>query len=142
MQKKYGAQAKIYLFILKIKNMSAKTKRILSIILMIIPSLMLIMSGIMKVTGAQQIVTGLTKAGLGNLVTFIGVIELASVVLFLYPKTYKIGFLLLCSYLGGAMCIELAGGQPPMAAVFIAIIWISVFLRDKNMFLPAAESKA
>ncbi len=122
--------------------MSAKTKRIISIILMIIPSLMLIMSGIMKVTGAQQIVTGLTKAGLGNLVTFIGVIELVSVALFLYPKTYKIGFLLLCSYLGGAMCIELAGGQPPMAAVFIAIIWIAVFLRDKSMLLPMAESKA
>lgn len=122
--------------------MSAKTKRIISIILMIIPSLMLIMSGIMKLTGAEQVVTGLTKAGLGNLITFIGVIELLSVALFLYPKTYKIGFLLLCSYLGGAMCIELAGGQPPIAAVFIAIIWISVFLREKNMLLPTAENKA
>jgi len=122
--------------------MSAKTKRIISIILMIIPSLMLIMSGIMKVTGAEQIVTGLTKAGLGNIITLIGVIELVSVTLFLYPKTYKIGFLLLCSYLGGAMCIELAGGQPPMAAVFIAIIWISVFLRDKSMLLAPAQSKA
>ncbi|MBL7919417.1 MAG: DoxX family protein [Bacteroidia bacterium] len=121
--------------------MSAKTKRIISIILMIIPSLMLIMSGIMKVTGAEQVVTGLTKAGLGNIITLIGVIELISVALFLYPKTYKIGFLLLCSYLGGAMCIELAGGQPPIAAVFIATIWMSVFLRDKNMFLHRAESK-
>lgn len=122
--------------------MSAKTKRIISIILMIIPSLMLIMSGIMKVTGAEQIVTGLTKAGLGNIITLIGVIELVSVALFLYPKTYKIGFLLLCSYLGGAMCIELAGGQPPIAAVFIAIIWIAVFLREKSMLLTTAESKA
>lgn len=122
--------------------MSAKTKRIISIILMVIPSLMLIMSGIMKLTGAEQVVTGLTKAGLGNLITLIGVIELVSVALFLYPKTYKIGFLLLCSYLGGAMCIELAGGQPPMAAVFIALIWISVFLREKSMLLPTTESKA
>lgn len=122
--------------------MSAKTKRIISIILMVIPSLMLVMSGIMKLTGAEQVVTGLTKAGLGNLVTVIGVIELLSVALFLYPKTYKIGFLLLCSYLGGALCIELAGGQPPIAAVFIAIIWISVFLREKSMILPSTESKA
>ncbi|MBA3681273.1 MAG: DoxX family protein [Bacteroidetes bacterium] len=122
--------------------MSAKTKRIISIILMVIPSLMLIMSGIMKVTGAEQIVTGLTKAGLGNFIMLIGIIELVSVALFLYPKTYKIGFLLLCSYLGGALCIELAGGQPPMAAIFIALIWISVFLRDKNMLVVSAENKA
>lgn len=122
--------------------MTTKTKRIISIVLMIIPSLMLLMSSIMKLIGAEQVVTGLTKAGLGNFITLIGVIELLSVALFLYPKTYKIGFLLLCSYLGGAMCIEMAGGQPPMAAVFIAIIWISVFLRDKNMFLVSAENKA
>lgn len=109
---------------------------------MVIPSLMLIMSGIMKLAGAEQVVTGLTKAGLGNFITLIGVVELLSVALFLYPKTYKIGFLLLCSYLGGAMCIELAGGQPPMAAIFIAIIWISVFLRDKNVFFVSAENKA
>ncbi len=109
---------------------------------MVIPSLMLIMSGIMKVTGAEQIVTGLTKAGLGNFIMLIGIIELVSVALFLYPKTYKIGFLLLCSYLGGALCIELAGGQPPMAAIFIALIWISVFLRDKNMLVVSAENKA
>ena len=121
--------------------MSAKTKRIISIILMVIPSLMLIMSGIMKLSGAEQIVSGFNKIGLGKLVTVIGIIELLSVALFLYPKTYKIGFLLLCSYLGGAMSIELAGGQPPMAAVFIALIWISVFLRDKNMLLSLAENK-
>ncbi|MEO6304529.1 MAG: DoxX family protein, partial [Bacteroidia bacterium] len=73
-------------------------------------------------------------AGLGKLITFIGVIELVSVALFLYPKTFKIGFLLLCGYLGGALCIELAAGQPPMAAIFLVLIWISVYLRDKNMF--------
>lgn len=122
--------------------MTTKTKRIISIVLMIIPSLMLLMSSVMKLIGAEQVVTGLTKAGLGNFITLIGVIELLSVALFLYPKTYKIGFLLLCSYLGGAMCIELAGGQPPMAAVFIAIIWISVYLRDKNIFLVSSENKA
>ncbi|MDP1801101.1 MAG: DoxX family protein [Bacteroidota bacterium] len=121
--------------------MTTKTKRIISIVLMIIPSLMLVMSGVMKLTGAEQVVTGLTKAGLGNFITLIGAIELVSVALFLFPKTYKIGFLLLCSYLGGAMCIELAGGQPPIAAIFIAIIWISVFLRDKNMLLSSAENK-
>jgi len=122
--------------------MPQKTKRIVYIILMIVPSLMLIMSGVMKVIGAQQMVEGLTKAGLGKIVTLIGIIELLSVALFLYPKTYKIGFLLLCSYLGGALCIELAGGQPPMAAILLVLIWISVYLRNKAMFTTGSEIKA
>lgn len=109
----------------------------MSIVLMVIPSLMIAMSGAMKLIGAEQIVTGLTKAGLGSYILFFGVIELVSLALFVYPKTYKIGFLLLTSYLGGALSIELAGGQPPMAAILLTLIWISAYLRDKNSFLPA-----
>lgn len=115
--------------------MSTKTTRIISIILMVLPSLMLIMSGVMKLIGAEQVVTGLTKVGLGSYISLFGIIELISVALFLFPKTYKIGFLLICSYLGGALSIELATAQPPSAAIFLTIVWISVFLRDKLMFL-------
>jgi sorbitol-specific phosphotransferase system component IIC len=119
--------------------MSTKTTRIISIVLMVIPSLMMAMSAFMKLAGAEQIVQGLTKGGLGSYVKFLGVLELLSLILFIYPKTYKIGFLLLCSYLGGAMSIELASGEPPMAAIFLGVIWISVFLRNKLMFLDAGK---
>lgn len=123
--------------------MSTKTTRIISIILMVLPSLMLIMSAVIKLTGAEQVVTGLTKIGLGSYITLFGIIELIAVGLFLYPKTYKIGFLLICCYLGGALSIELATAQPPSAAIFLSIVWIAVFLKDKLMFLSpsATESK-
>lgn len=114
--------------------MSTKTKRIISIALMVIPSLMLIMSAVMKLIGTEPIVTGLTKAGLGSYISFLGIIELLSVALFLFPKTYKIGFLLICSYLGGALSIELATAQPPSAAIFLTIVWIAIFLKDRLMF--------
>ncbi|MES2763261.1 MAG: DoxX family protein [Bacteroidota bacterium] len=118
-----------------------KTIRIISIGLMAIVSLMLLMSSIMKLIHAEQIVTGLTKVGLGSYITLIGIIELLSVALFIYSKTYKIGFLLLCCYLGGALSIELAGGQPPSAAIFLVLMWISVFLKDKTMFLLKPKAK-
>ena len=120
--------------------MSAKTTRIVSIVLMVLPSLMLIMSGVMKLIGAEQVVTGLTKIGLGSYISVLGIIELISVALFLYPKTYKIGFLLICCYLGGALSIELATAQPPSAAIFLTIVWIGVFLKDKLMFLNPAKA--
>lgn len=121
--------------------MKTKTTRIISVILMLIPSLMLIMSGIMKLSGAKAIVDGLGKAGLGNYIAFFGIIELISVGLFLYPKTYKTGFLLLCCYLGGALSIELASGQPPMASVFLVLLWVAVFLKNKTMFLEASQPR-
>lgn len=108
---------------------------------MAIPSLMIAMSGAMKLVGAEQVVTGLTKAGLSSYITLFGIIELISLTLFIYPKTYKIGFLLLTAYLGGALSIELAGGQPPMAAILLTLIWVSVYLRDHNLFLQLTASK-
>ncbi len=120
--------------------MSTKTKRILSIILIAIPSLMLAASAFMKLSGSPEIVDGLTKGGFGPYIIMLGIIELLSVALFIYPKTYKVGFFLLCSYLGGAIAVELASGQPPVAAVFLAIVWIAVFLRDKFMFVPEVKA--
>ncbi len=117
----------------------SKTTRILSIVLMVLPSLMLIMSAIMKLAHAPALVEGFNKSGLGNYLSFIGVIELLAVALFLYPKTRKLGFLLLCSYLGGAISIELASGQPPMAAIILSLIWVSVYLSNKPMFIDSPK---
>jgi CBS domain containing-hemolysin-like protein len=127
---------------LKINYMTNKTTRIISLVLMGLTSLSLVMSAVMKLTAAKQVVEGLGKAGLGNFITIIGVIELLSVILLWIPKTSKIGFLLLCSYLGGAICIELAGGQAPSAAIFLAVLWVAVYLRDKSIFLQAAGAES
>ena len=119
--------------------MSNKTTRILSIILMVIPSLMLIMSGVMKLSGSPQIVEGLGKAGLGSYIMLFGLIELVAVALFWIPKTRKLGFLLICCYLGGALSIELMGHQAPVAALLLVLAWAGIYLRDRSVFL---ETKA
>ena len=122
--------------------MSTKNTKTLSIILTGIPSLILLMSAFMKISGSEQMVQGLNKAGLGNYIVHIGVIKLISVGLFLFPKTCKVGFLLLCAYLGGALLIELSAGNPPSAAIFLTLIWISVYLRDKLMFVELNQSES
>jgi hypothetical protein len=119
--------------------MTAKTKSIVSIVLMAIPILVLIMGGVMKIIGAEpaMVVQFLTKAGFGNYLVLLGSTELIIAALLIYPKTNKIGFLLASSYLGGAFCLELSGRQVPASAIFLAILWIAMFLRDKEMFVTA-----
>lgn len=115
----------------------SKAKRITAIVLKVIPSLMLVMSAVMKLAHAQPMVEGFSKSNLINFITLIGVIEIVSVILFWIPKTAKLGFLLLCGYLGGAISVELAGGQFPGAAVFLALLWISVYFSNREVFLDA-----
>ncbi|SFD87963.1 DoxX-like family protein [Chitinophaga sp. CF118] len=123
--------------------MTDKTKRIISIILMAIPTLVLIMGGVMKLIGAEpeSVVQFLTKYGFGSHLKVLGVTELIIASLLIYPKTNKIGFLLASCYLGGAFCLELSGGQPPASTIFLTLLWISMFLSNKEMFLPLSAVK-
>jgi len=122
--------------------MTVKSKRIIAMILMGIPVLVLITGGSMKIAGAEpgMVVQFLTRAGFGSHIKILGITELVIAGLLLYPKTNKIGFLLAGCYLGGAFCLELGFGQPPASAIFLAILWISMFLKNKAMFLVDGEN--
>lgn len=117
--------------------MSPKTKRILSTVIMVLPALMLAISGSAKLSGSEAVVNGLTKMGFGPYIKIFGIAEIIFAALFLIPATYKTGFFLILSYLGGAAAVEIATGQPPVGLVLITLAWIGVFLRDKKNFLPA-----
>lgn len=106
-------------------------------VLMLIPSAMLVVSGIFKLSGNPQVTEGLTQLGFGSLIKIMGIAELLFVGLFLYPKTQKIGFYLILSYLGGASAIEISTGQPPVALAYIALVWLGLFVKDSKQFLPA-----
>lgn len=121
--------------------MTKKTTKIISLVLLAIPSLMLLMSSFMKISGSEQMVENLTKAGFGDYVLFLGLIELLSVLLFWIPKTRNVGFFLVCSYLGGALAVELANGTPPTAAVFLTVFWVGVYLMDRSLFLKTENTR-
>jgi hypothetical protein len=120
--------------------MSDKVKRIISFVLIFLISAVMLLSAGMKLSGSKEVVDGFTKAGLIGSLKLIAGLEILSTVLFLIPKTRNLGFFLLCSYLGGAMVTQMAGGEPPIAAVFIAVLWIAMFLRDKTMFFPVKKA--
>jgi hypothetical protein len=117
-----------------------KTTRIISIVLMAIPVLVLLMGGVMKLAGAEPAVVMqfLTRVGFGGYIKVLGSMELAIAALIIYPLTNKIGFLLASCYFGGAFCLEISGGQPPASTIFLGMLWVSMYLRDRSMFLGKA----
>lgn len=115
--------------------MKESTKKIIAVIIMALPAAMLVMSAGMKLSGSEAIMNTLGKTGIGPYITLLGIIELSSVILLFIKKTFKIGLLLVTGYLGGAISIELFGGQFPVAAILLSVIWTGAFLRDKQVFL-------
>ena len=120
--------------------MTTKTKKIISIVLGAIPGAMVLMSGIMKLTLNPKMVEGLTQGGFGSYIQLFGAIEIVSLILFFIPKTKKIGFYLLLSYLGGAMSVELGHGVAPMSIPILILLWISFLLDDKQNFIKSTNA--
>jgi hypothetical protein len=67
--------------------------------------------------------------------------EIVFAALFVFPKTMKIGFLLLTCYFAGAIATELSHNMPLNAVPVLTLIWIAAFLRDSSIFLPTREEQ-
>ncbi|GAB3567854.1 hypothetical protein GCM10027578_19460 [Spirosoma luteolum] len=104
-------------------------------------ALMVVGSGIMKLIGSDQVVPTLEKVGVGPYITGLGLMEIGFTALFLYPKTMKIGFVLLSCYFAGAMATELSHNGPVLnAAIPLVLVWVAALLRDPQVLLPSAEA--
>lgn len=117
--------------------MNDKSKRIITIAVTALAVGMVILSGVFKLTQSAEVMETLNKVGVGPYVVLLASMEIGFALLFLYPKTMKIGFILLSCYFAGALATELSHGTPFNAVMPMALVWISAFLRDRTMFLPA-----
>lgn len=113
-----------------------KAKKIVTIVVTALASLLPVLSGIMKLSHNPEIVGTLTKVGVVDYLVPLGLMEIGFAALFIYPKTMKIGFILLTCYFAGAIATELSHGTAFNAALPLALIWIAAFLRDPLIFLP------
>ncbi|WP_229207844.1 DoxX family protein [Dyadobacter beijingensis] len=113
-----------------------KAKKIAAIVATALASAMAVLSGIMKLTRGPEIVAKLTEVGVGDYLVPLALMEIGFTALFIYPKTMKIGFILLTCYFAGALATELSHGTPFSAVLPMALVWIAAFLRDRSIFLP------
>ncbi|WP_353718526.1 DoxX family protein [Dyadobacter sp. 676] len=119
-----------------------KAKKIAAIAVTAIASLLVVFSGIMKLSQNPEIVATLTKVGVGDYLVPLALMEISFTALFIYPKTMKIGFILLTCYFAGALATELSHSTPFNAVLPMALVWIAAFLRDPLIFLPGKATAA
>jgi hypothetical protein len=97
--------------------------------------LFLIVDGAGKVMRLAPYVEGTAKVGYpeGCLVP-LGIVLLASTILYVIPRTAFLGAILLTGYLGGATATHVRLGQPFFfPVVFGVILWGCLYLRDERL---------
>lgn len=100
-----------------------------------LPVLMLVMSGVMKLTKGAQVIEGFTKFGYAeSVVVPLGIVELASTLLYVIPQTSVLGAILLTGYLGGATATHVRAGDPFIIPVALGVlVWLGLFLREARI---------
>lgn len=105
------------------------------IVLSVLPCLLLLMSGAMKLSQQQDIIDAFTHFGYPPaLLVPIGGFEVFATVLFLIPQTAVLGAVLLTGYLGGAAATHIRLGEPFTTPLLVAaVVWIALYLRDARV---------
>jgi hypothetical protein len=109
----------------------SKIRNIASNILIFLPSIALVASSFTKFAHIPAIMAQMTALGFsGPRLMVVAVLEFASAVIFLVPKTRSFGLLLISAYLGGAIAAQLGNRQPSAPpAILLVLIWIGMWLK-------------
>ncbi|MEM9897474.1 MAG: DoxX family protein [Bacteroidota bacterium] len=112
-----------------------KARKIIGYIISILISAMFLLSVVTKLSGSEEMKENMAAIpNMGDLIIIIGIIELASLILYWIPKTSNLGFFLLCSYCGGIIVAELVAGGPALPGIPIAVLlYIGTFLRKPSL---------
>ncbi|MEM9077987.1 MAG: DoxX family protein [Bacteroidota bacterium] len=121
----------------------SKTQKVIGYALSILFSIQILTAGILKVIKEANIVERMNNIpNWGDKLLFVGALELILLAIYWVPKTQKLGFYLLCSYMGGVIVAEVAAGThieqgappAPLVGVFTTILlYAGTVLRKPTM---------
>jgi uncharacterized membrane protein YphA (DoxX/SURF4 family) len=116
--------------------MPKKINKIAGLVLTISLGLLFAISAFMKLSKNEAALAQAATIGFdANTYFFIGLIELAALILFLIPRTGIVGSMLLIAYMGGAIATHLQHQQSIMMAVSVQVlVWTAFVLRYPTFF--------
>jgi hypothetical protein len=100
-----------------------------------IPALMLVASGISKLTGSPELAEGFGHLGWPtSLAVPLGILEIAVTILYLIPQTAVLGAILVTGYMGGAIATHVRVGDPFVVQLLIGMaFWGGLYFRDSRI---------
>jgi hypothetical protein len=118
------------------RHTNSKAMTIVGWVVSILPSLVLLMSGIMKfLPVTPEMDEGMQHVGWrAPQLPTLGIVEIAVVVIYLIPQTAVLGAILLAGYMGGTIATHLRVGDPFIVQALIGVLfWLGLWLREPRL---------
>lgn len=115
-------------------------------VLSAIPVLLILLGSVMKLMKVAGVAEGFARAGIpASLIVPVGLIELASIVIYAIPATAVLGAILLTGVMGGAIMTNLRISDPSsLIATLVGLLaWGGLYLRDTRLreLIPLRRSQ-
>ncbi len=104
----------------------------------VVPLLLMAVTSVLKLVKAAPLVANFEKLNAVHLMFPIGLVQLLSTVLFLVPRTRRIGFFLLTAYLGGIIATRAIHDTVGIGLLLMVLLWVGMYFEDRGLF----ESKS
>jgi hypothetical protein len=104
-----------------------------------LPAAFLLLDAVMKFVKPEPVLKGTVELGFSeSVIVPLGVVLLASTLLYVVPRTAVLGAILLTGYLGGAVCTHVRVGNPLFSHVLFPVylgvlLWLGLYLRDRRV---------
>jgi hypothetical protein len=105
-------------------------------ILSILPSLLLLLSGTMKLVKAEDVMKNIEHLGYPEqLILVLGIVEVGCTLIYLIPRTTVLGAILVTGYLGGAIATHARVLEVQFIAPLVlgVMVWGGLYLRDARV---------
>ncbi len=101
-----------------------------------LPVLMLLFSASGKFFKPDGMEANVTPLGWRmDQMTWLGIVELGCVIVYLIPRTAVFGAVLVTAYLGGATATHVRIGDPYFIPIIVGIfIWLGIYLREPRLW--------
>jgi len=117
------------------KSGFAAPRRTLGYTLSIFASLAIFLSGALKFIPLASALEPLEKLGLEAYALEVGLAEVALAILYWLPRTQRLGFFLLCTYIGAILLGEILMDEFPLPALILGtMIYLGTYLRMPTLF--------
>lgn len=104
-------------------------------VISVLPSLVFVMSAVMKFMGGPEIAKGVEHLGLRtSMVLPLAVLEITCVLIYLIPPTAVLGAILMAGYVGGTIITHWRMGEPVFVQIGLGVaLWLGLYLREPRL---------
>jgi hypothetical protein len=107
-------------------------------------SFVLAASAIAKFAQIPKVASQMAALGFnGGKLILIAALEIASAILFAYPRTRSVDLLIVSAYLGGAAATHVGHNELPFQpAIVLALFWLACWLRHREVLWSVSQSSS